>query len=92
MAPVEVAEQRLAGLNRSLQKELTNIDAVADLAADRLANLEDRFQSQISDLFQLLPTRKRAPPAFGNFLSANVRPFKNSQAKSRNAFQRSKAT
>lgn len=51
VAPVEIAEQRLADLNKNLTRELTNIDAVADLASDRLKNLEDRFQSQISDLF-----------------------------------------
>jgi DNA repair exonuclease SbcCD ATPase subunit len=51
VAPVEIAEQRLIAMNRNLKKELNNIDAVADLAADRLTNLEDRFQSQISDLF-----------------------------------------
>jgi chromosome segregation ATPase len=51
IAPVEVAEQRLAQLNKSLTKELQNIEAVADLASDRIDNLEKRFQEQISNLF-----------------------------------------
>ena len=51
IAPVDVAEQRMAQLSKNLQKELQNIDAVADLAADRIKNLEDRFQEQINNLF-----------------------------------------
>ena len=51
IAPVEIAEARLAQLNKHLQKELTNIEAVADLANDRIKNLESAFQEQISNLF-----------------------------------------
>jgi len=51
IAPVEAAEQRMSQLSSNLQKELQNIDAVADLATDRIKNLEDRFQDQINNLF-----------------------------------------
>lgn len=51
LSPVEQAEQRYHQLHSSLEKELVNIEAVADLAADRIGNLEGRFQEQISNLF-----------------------------------------
>ncbi len=51
LSPVEMAEQRIKALNKNLKKELESIDAVADLAADRIQNLENRFQEQISNLF-----------------------------------------
>ncbi len=51
VAPVEEAERRLNQLSKNLGKELDNIVAVADLASDRIENLENRFQAQISDLF-----------------------------------------
>jgi len=51
VAPVEHAERRLVDLQAKLIRDLESIDAVAELASDRISNLEDRFQSQISDLF-----------------------------------------
>ncbi len=51
ISPIELAEQRIKLLNKNLRKELESIDAVADLAADRITNLENRFQEQISNLF-----------------------------------------
>ncbi|RMB08982.1 hypothetical protein BXY39_1629 [Eilatimonas milleporae] len=51
MSPVEAAEVRLAQLHKGIIKELDHIDAVADLASDRVKHLENRFQEQISNLF-----------------------------------------
>lgn len=51
VAPVEHAERRLAELQAKLIHDLESIDAVAELASDRISNLENRFQSQVSDLF-----------------------------------------
>ncbi len=51
IAPVEEAEKRLDILHGQISKELTNIDAVSLLAAERIDNLEDRFQEQVSNLF-----------------------------------------
>ncbi|UTW54203.1 hypothetical protein [Kordiimonas sp. SCSIO 12610] len=51
VAPVEIAENRLRELNKSLNNELANIEAVSELAAERIGNLEGRFQEQISNLF-----------------------------------------
>lgn len=51
LSPVEQAEQRFVQLHKKIEKELINIEAVADLASDRIQNLEGRFQDQISNLF-----------------------------------------
>lgn len=51
LAPVEAAEARLAALNKKLRDEVDTIERVVVLASDRIDNLEDRFQSQVSDLF-----------------------------------------
>ncbi|WP_374764557.1 hypothetical protein [Yunchengibacter salinarum] len=51
MAPVEQAELRLDMLTRSLEKEISNVEAVSALAMERIENLENRFQTQISNLF-----------------------------------------
>jgi predicted nucleic acid-binding Zn-ribbon protein len=50
-APVDEAERRLIALNKSLKTELKNIEAVSELASERIENLENRFQEQISNLF-----------------------------------------
>lgn len=51
MAPVEQAELRLASLSKHLRSELKNVEGVSALAAERIENLESRFQAQVSDLF-----------------------------------------
>ncbi|GHF26268.1 hypothetical protein GCM10017044_21480 [Kordiimonas sediminis] len=51
IAPVEIAEQRLENLTKKLKKELEGLNAVSDLASDRISNLENSFQEQISNLF-----------------------------------------
>ncbi|WND02507.1 hypothetical protein QGN29_13215 [Temperatibacter marinus] len=53
ISPVEQAEARFEHLNKAIRKELTHIDAVADLASDRIDNLEGRFQEQINNLFSV---------------------------------------
>ena len=51
IAPVEIAENRLDALTRKLRKELDNLNAVSDLAAERISHLETSFQEQVSNLF-----------------------------------------
>ncbi|MEM8798601.1 MAG: hypothetical protein AAGF15_00840 [Pseudomonadota bacterium] len=51
LAPIDAAEQRLADITAKLKRELVTVEKTADLAEERIRHLEDRFQSQISDLF-----------------------------------------
>ncbi|MFZ5609129.1 MAG: hypothetical protein ACOY99_05930 [Pseudomonadota bacterium] len=51
VAPIDAAEQRLDALIQKLNKELQTIDKTADLAGERIAALESRFEAQVSGLF-----------------------------------------
>ena len=50
IAPIDSAETRVAKLSKNILKQLSHIDSAADVATDRLKNLEDRFQNQIESL------------------------------------------
>jgi len=51
MSPVEEAERRLGEINKKIRSELANIDAVGDLASDRLGHLEKSFADHSERLF-----------------------------------------
>jgi len=53
LAPLEVAQKRVNHIVADLHKEISHVEAAGDIATTRIDNLEQRFQSQISDLFEV---------------------------------------
>ncbi len=51
--PLDVAQKRVNSIVVELHKEIKHIGAASDIAVTRIDNLENRFQEQISSLFEV---------------------------------------
>ncbi|PCI43596.1 MAG: hypothetical protein COB49_12065, partial [Alphaproteobacteria bacterium] len=53
LAPLDVAQRRVNAIVAELHKEIKHVEAAGDIATIRIDNLENRFQEQISNLFEV---------------------------------------
>jgi len=53
LAPLDVAQKRVNLIVAELHKELHHVESAGDIATTRIDSLEKRFQTQISDLFEV---------------------------------------
>ncbi len=53
LAPLETAQRRVNSIVAELYKEIDHVEAAGDIATERIDNLENRFQVQISNLFDV---------------------------------------
>ncbi|VAX05016.1 hypothetical protein MNBD_ALPHA03-1909 [hydrothermal vent metagenome] len=53
LAPLDVAQKRVNSIVAELHKEIHHVEAASDIATTRIDNLENRFQDQISNLFEV---------------------------------------
>jgi len=53
LAPLDSVQKRVGAIVAQLHKEIKHVEAASDIAATRLDNLENRFQEQISNLFDV---------------------------------------
>jgi hypothetical protein len=51
LAPIEAAEKKLGGVRKNLEGQVKNIELATDVATQRLDNLENCFDEQLSRLF-----------------------------------------
>ena len=53
LAPLDLAQKRVNHMVAELHKEIKHVEVAGDVATTRIDNLENRFQEQISNLFEV---------------------------------------
>lgn len=70
LSPLDVAQRRLNSIVGSLNKEISHVEAAADIASNRMDNLENRFREQITSLFEATTDTENKTAAFRDILSS----------------------
>ncbi|WP_321391771.1 hypothetical protein [Emcibacter sp.] len=52
LSPLDIAQKRMDTIVANLHREIKHVEAAGDIAQSRIENLENRFQEQISSLFE----------------------------------------
>ncbi len=68
LAPIEHAEHRLDQLLNRIRRDMDHIEAAVDLAASRIDSLEERFKSEIADLFSATADAEAKSTSIRNIL------------------------
>ena len=53
LKPLDIAQKRVNNIVAELNKEINHVEAASDIAATHIDNLENRFQKQITNLFEV---------------------------------------
>ena len=77
LAPLDVAQRRVNSIVAELHKEISHVEAAGDIATTRIDNLENRFQEQISNLFEATTDAEAKAVNIQDILSTERQAFTN---------------
>ncbi len=77
LTPLDLAQRRVNSIVSELNKEISHVEAAGDIATTRIDNLENRFQEQISSLFDVTTDAEVKAVNIQEILSAERQAFTN---------------
>lgn len=77
LTPLDVAQRRANAIVAGLHKEISHVEAAGDIATTRIDNLKNRFQEQISNLFEVTTDAEVKAVNIQEILSAERQAFTN---------------
>ena len=69
LSPLDIAQKRVETIVASLHKEIKHVEAAGDIAHSRIENLENRFQEQITSLFEATTSTENRTKAFQELIT-----------------------